>query len=278
MPERGRENNIGSVAEVFAQKIEQRTELPIVREDAYHFAIDILGYNPPHGFLERLAKGLSFMDRPNFEREIGVVAEKTREIIGSDPYLLLLPNEDSSNRWIYELLLQKGIQPAVEGIDFGMIGENRLPFYWRTWFKQNIPKGYKTLIADDFSFSDAQIKDEILLEFDYPNYDNSIILFGATNKAIQNITRLGKSVKVTTCGQKIDNLPEIFQKKDCQFLRHVDELTEPSFPHGSLSLKGDALFWTWYKVPDNVLEIFTGKRKEIRPLIRPGNFKQPYRN
>lgn len=175
-------------------------------------------------------------------------------------------DERGSGQWIYDKLRQLGLSEAkatfyVDGTD----EEKNLVYLPYTYLNSKVERGEPILIADDFALSGSQIAEHVLDSFETENFDTIVLLQRATAYAMNSIANYDAMPRMA--GGPIRTMMETFSEEEIDYFEnHVDFFAGDS-----------ALFWSWYKMPDNLPRMFTGKA-EFPPLIRPEKFRPPYKN
>lgn len=245
----------------------ERKKLPIVPNDAYLFGHALLERNPPAGWLNRLVNTAQYIDKPTFDRNLVTLAEVATDTLKDREYAVSLTDQQKSDYWIYQNLLQLGVPEATQLFDWEK--EEKLTEKswnpWSDWIKE-LPYGMPLCSFDDLSISGAQIAE--LLSWDPKKVminDGEVNLFLCFATSMAKRFFRNRLINVYQSGSDIPDLRDLFRPDDTKFLDSLDRSND----HG-------VLFWTWYKVPDNVSEIFTGTG--FPPLIRSERFLPPYKS
>lgn len=290
--------SIENSALAFSRDIQARA-LPIEAEDAYGFAKAILDRKPPEGWLAKVAAGCQFIDRSTFERDLQRMAQVTSSLLNPlGGYEAHFSGPSKSDAWIYNQLLELGLEPAATGgeiIDKELLLEQeRVKAILRE--KQgrfnegeydNLVKKREELIAkhyrslppdhlicafDDFAISGLQFS-ELLYgdkgEGEKQNRLHAFLLY-STPIALRKFNR--DKYVVHQSGAMIAPIQSALDRRDIRFLNQV--MHEVDGEQAEVS-NSTVLFWSWHKIPDNVPAVFTGKN--FPPLIRRENFHPPYR-
>lgn len=276
----------------------QRKNLPIDLEDAYQFGHAVIEHKPPRGWFKRLVQNAQYKDKPTFDNDLSKLAEIARHEIGSNPYAVTLTEPDKSDFWIYGRLLELGVPPAIYQFDtaehscLNEINNERLlkvlqepglslqekiqlsmsPGPFETWLR-SLPPELPVCGFDDFSISGAQF-DELFCGDAGRNLKLGILkaFFCYASPSAREWISFKSGAVLHQSGADIRPFSEDLKKSDLQFLTKLDHI---GTNRGDV-MKSDALFWTWYKVPDCIPEILTGTF--FPPLIREENFQPPYKS
>jgi hypothetical protein len=214
------------------------------------------------------------------------------------PYAALLSQKDKSDYWIYTQLLQRDLNPPVMLCDsdwldirqkqhwkemYDELGENppmeEIAKYFRRpsplieWI-HSVPQDLLICTFDDFSVSGSVIKnmfpDSRRVKTNIPGRFHAFICY-ATNPALKFIE--GSDIVAHVVSQNIPTLSPALDAKELEFIEQQVDIVNGD--GGGISKNSAVLFWTWYKVPDNIPDIFTGKG--FPPLIRTERFQPPYK-
>lgn len=268
----------------FIEGIKER-ELPIEADNAKAFAQYVLAQNPPDGFLERLTAGLQYKSEEAFENDFQSYAESLKGFFNSnEPYAVAFDDLDGSGRWIYEKLLNAGIPAADYHFYLDMYPEVALvPDSGLIDIRQIqdvLPVGAKVFAPDDFALTGTQMTDlmtQIQGNFNDRNkhpYQVLVACMYTSESADQTMNRQDPSAKVISLSERIKPVDDFLLPNDIGFINRLIS----SMHEGDVFYGDNALFWTWYKVPDNIssYEIFT--EPKCGQLINVDQFKQPYRS
>lgn len=290
--------NIESTALAFSRDVQARA-LPIEPADAYDFAKAILVRKPPEGWLAKVAAGCQFIDRTTFERDLQRMARVTSSLLNPlGGYEARFSGPSKSDAWIYNQLLELGLEPAATGgeiIDKELLLEQkRVRAVMREKGRSISEEEYGDLIRkrdelvakhyrrlpsehlicafDDFAISGLQFS-ELLRgdkgEGEKQNRLHAFFLY-TTPIALRKFSQ--NKYVIHQSGVMIAPIQSALDRRDIRFLNQV--MREVDGEQADVS-NSTVLFWSWHKIPDNVPAVFTGKN--FPPLIRRDNFHPPYR-
>lgn len=264
--------------EKFVDTIKERG-LPIDEQDAKLFGEYVLEHNPPTGLLERLLAAFQYVDKEQFDKDFQIYSEMVKTQLVGKPYSCAIYEPRGSNFWIYKKLLEGGLHPAEK--IFASASETDLrKFSMLDQEKINTlaPKDGVILIPDDLIITGVQIT-ETLSECAKTQKPVVAVLYTTPRPkiTIQNMDATLLSVKELVPAKQWLTDPDLEFLQDLSLKAfHQDHLAT------DLTLGNTALFWTWYKVPDNMFPIVVDEHGGLPhpsspPLIRMDKFKQPYK-
>lgn len=242
--------------------------LPVYTRDVDRFRGAIEKYNPPQGFLERVLESMQYVDRKMFVHDLDKLLEVAIEILSDNEYFVVQSKRGKSDVWIYQSLLRRGL-PVPTGEIRTMDYDNDDESF------DKLQTGLQQVVFDDFAITGGWIGDMVYSN-DYltlPRDTRSAFFLYTTGHARERLT--SKQISVYQSGKDIITLEESLEERDLSFLERLPLKLQPEI----IEFSESPLFWTWYKVPDNVPSFFTGiEEKGIPPLIRPELFQPPYHN
>jgi hypothetical protein len=254
----------------FQQSIRE-SGVPIDIEDAYLFGHALLEEHPPIGILQRLSKALMYVDKETFTTNLDCMSELCKRFTEKD-YTLLIYGKNKSEFWVYQQLLKRGLNPAAEIVDN--------PGLTRSGFLERFERGEQFVAVDDMAISGARIRHDLFgqaLNYSFPEQYRSqsrAVVGNATNYAKKSIS--SGNILIESLGLDIPILTEVLKENEVVWMQRLCErLYETGVLFEEEGVGQDAvLFWSWYKIPDNVPEIFTGIG--FPPLIRKENVTKEY--
>lgn len=262
------------LASGFARKI-AHANLPIDPEDAYLFAKDIADLNPPAKWLDKVADSAFYVTREKFEADINKQARDVIGFLGRQSYAVVLNNKYKSDYWIYQQLLERGLHPAETSYTTEKeLAEYEMGKYKRAEWVDEVSQTMKVCAFDDFTLGGGVIQE--LFQRGVPGF-SSKNLYAFVSYATPYARAWLKSfnIEVNQSSDTVKSLVTNLTKRETDFLDRI------SGYQGMYESDGDglssALFWTWYKLPDNVDPLFTGLTG-LHPLIREENFQPHYKN
>lgn len=265
--------------------------LPIEADDAYKFAKAISEFKPPIGWLDKVIEAGVFIDKEVFERDLDKLSCAARQSLGGRSYAVTLNNRNKSDYWIYNQMVERGVPEAADIYDNDrefhentalnqaflqaqMLGLDIPPSVNpKLSWKNNLPKEVPLYAFDDFTISGSMIQGLFSADSfkDQPRNEPTVFVGYSTQFAELWLKRFG--INLTRSGRVIPSLKYRMNKKDIRFLNRVnEELGIDMITNAQTSV----LFWTWYKVPDNVEEVFVGGG-DLPPLVRQEKFQPPYK-
>lgn len=286
----------------------EASAFPIDPEDVISFVRAVQFFNPPERWTERVLSSLQYVDKSTFEKDLDKMALQFFSSIGEKPYAAMLSEKGKSDYWIYEQLQKRGVPQSQIQCDFEMKAEGNVRlnqliaqeidsipnisdlsideqvkakgkiFHGRAntvdeWIS-SLPQEYPICVFDDFSVSGTMILDELLwLPHRKQQQSGRLHVFICYASELAWKRFVNHSVTVHQSGQTIKLLSSSLTPEDIDFANKLDR--EVTKNKGGLSDSSN-LFWTWYKVPDNLPGIFIGDG--LPPLIRPEKFQPPYKS
>lgn len=264
--------------ETFVENIKKRV-LPIDERDARLFGEFILRHGPPQGFLERLLAAFQYVDKKQFDKDFQVYSDMVKTQVANKPYVCALFDPDGSNLWIYKKLLESGLHSADKVFAYGL--DDNLNNHLMTDLRkmaQLVPTGSTILVPDDLTITGAQLSDP--LSQISKNHESIVAVLYTTAAAKNRIENNGQKYFLSV--KELIPANQWLTQTDMDFLQDLTYKVSGDEMAVDLTDSTKALFWTWYKVPDNMFPIITADlegviRTSNPPLIRPERFKQPYR-
>lgn len=258
-------------AEIIAKK-----DLPIDPTDAIDFAQFVIHIGAPEGFLDRLVETIQYKSEPEFALDFEEYAEAVVNDLAGKPYSTIFYKRFDSGRWIHELLMRHGLHPAEHQFttyryrneplsrELGLHDPDDIPSI--------LPEGTILLIPDDFTLSGAQMGEMAAI-----GRENKL----DTRVAVLYTSELAEKELIGSRPQSFIHLPERIKSmkdnvtpEDIIFMQEINDLY--GWETKNLVTGDEPFFWTWYKIPDNVPEIFT--EKGHHPLVRNATCKALYRS
>ncbi len=253
----------------FAELIEGK-QLPIERSDALLFGEALKDFHAPSGLLLSLVGNMYFIGENEFRttlQRLTVAAEPFTQ----DPYYFFTHHMPGSGEWVYQEMCKLGLRPAERLIN-GIEGANAE--YDKKKYSKNytplVPTGMRSVIIDDFSLGGAQIRElEDTMFETFGVEDPSILLGYVTELASANLSEFPFTAVKTI---PVKPMRQTLSIKRAQYLNEL----QLRMTNGNEWLSvDDFLFWTYYKIPDNLPAMYTGSF--LPPLIRKERFHPDYR-
>lgn len=281
-------------AKAFSSDIQARA-LPIEVEDAYDFAKAILKQKPPHDWLKRVTNGLQFINQDLFNADLSAMAKMATIFLIDRPYAVTFNSQEKSDYWIYQQLIERGMPSTAEQYndhtsdifdleterEWASIRDSGLPAReLRLLLRKvksgivrwvdSLPPDHLICAFDDFSLSGLAFE-ELLMPSQKHSETSRFHGFAlyATRSAKKRLKN--NNISMHRVRRNVYPLGRTMDKADVDFLTN----TMRELGDDAADFKSNILFWTWYKIPDNMPTIFTGRG--YPPLIRKEKFQPPYR-
>lgn len=265
-----RENGKSSIPEIlspesFWKELKSR-RFPIRERNAYQYARHILSQFPPPHFLSKVIESLQFTDKNQFDQYVKAATQAVKQHVGQQPYYAAFTDIPSSGSWLYDLLERKGV-PGAQGFAiadcYNGIARGTT---------DHIPTGASLLLADDFAISGAQLTDDLLnprTGFIRPHSEFTVNAFLLQSHPIARNRILRFANSVTSVGPDILRLSDTMDRAELNFLTGLElQLARDDL------ITDESLFFTWYKLPDNIPKTFTHSHYR---LFEEQDFRPPYR-
>lgn len=226
-------------------------KLPLDKEKVFSFYEYISKYNPPEGFMQRVLSSIQYLDKNEWLAELELLKQEIEQVIGEEDYLAVIDEEDRSTEWTLKLLKEKGLRmPKRQFID--MSDPDTYP--------KRIKDGTNVISIDDWAISGATV-----IEFLIPSLKKSnihLFLLHSTEYAREVIGKWFPNVQIHSIGSDIKLINEVLTPEDMNFLHEInDELAEElDLDEPNFILSANALFFSFYKTPDNFPQIMTCSR------------------
>ncbi|HVT01438.1 MAG TPA: hypothetical protein VHE53_04370 [Patescibacteria group bacterium] len=258
----------------FQYKVAEK-RLPIHQEDARNFAAAVMDYSPPGEFFDAIVDSMQYISKRQFNRDLQRAVPEGNALTSDNPYYAIVHHNPGSGIWVYRNLVDRGMKPAEKTINRNSKEMGPLLETDDIDMKKVIsiiPEGTHIFVPDDLSITGSQIADEILQLLPPKYFDTSVLLLYSSDYADNVIKDVDPKIKVVRVGQDIKNFGDL-DPKIFEFISGLND--HANMARDGVTEETQALFWTWYKIPDRIPNIFLGKGG-LPILIRREDFQPPY--
>ncbi len=263
-----------SPLESFVYKIKENN-LPIDESDAKQWGDFVLKYHPPSGFLDRLTKSFQYSNEEQFTSDYRNLARQLKEKFKDPDFSMLLYDRHGSANWMNFKLALSGFPTP------------RYTYYTLSAPEPPImpapPKDPRLLIVDDFMIGGHQIEESLSY---VPNdkYKITVAVVYNSPAGREKVTKNSQHPFEFLSVKELKPASDFLGEKDIDFFKKItlnkkiSGLSEEENEENAALIKPEIpLFWTYYKLPDNIFAPLRGYG-DIPPLIREEKFTAPYRN